>query len=388
MSKRKKQNHQECKIRGLHIDVTNRCNLRCEYCFFFEEETDRKAVAKEEPKELTLSEIKTVIDDAVYHGCGLVTLSGGEPFLRKDIFEIIEHGPVLKTILTNGTLLSDPKIFEFLKKTKKIFEVRVSLDGFHGHDQVRRGSLSQEIINNFFKISKETKVSLSVNTVVTSKNIDEIEKLYDLLSSLKIYQWRIDLPFLRGRYLKAKSKLSVSVSQYGRVVRKLIGRYVKEKPSFKLEIFNVFRAEMLEKDWANFFSFDLEAHPCGYYLGSFTIHCDGSVGLCPTLPIEFGNIREKPLCYVINDKPFQKFCKIRVRNIKGCLKCKYLPLCGTGCRADALFAGEGILGKDCKSCLSLKLFEKEVLPLLPRDTKERLEKLFKNNIHSLHVSGE
>ncbi len=366
--------HNKCKIKHIHIDVTHRCNLFCQYCFFFE---FPKPDEHKESNDLSLIKIKEVINDAQHHGCQLITLSGGEPFLRKDIFKIIDYTNIPKTILTNGTLLANEQIIASLKKTDKIFEIRISLDGFSAHNKVRKGSYSEDIRNNIDRLLKETNIPISINTVVTRYNLKELKDIYAFVSARKIYQWRIDLPFLRGRYIKTNTQLSVKPLAYFKIISQIVKTYLKEKPHFRLEIFNVFKPEMLNYKLDDFVLFNKNSHPCDYYLGSFTIKSSGDVGLCPTLPVSFGNIYKQSLCSLINKNEFQQFKKMTINNIQECTGCKYLKLCGTGCRADAIFSSGNIYGKDLKSCINLKYFEKYILPILPKQAQRNITKLFR-----------
>lgn len=371
--------HNECKIKHIHIDVTPRCNLFCQYCFFFESSpfiSQSKINKKNKQDELNLIKIKEVIKDAEYHGCQLITLSGGEPFLREDIFKIINYTNIPKTILTNGTLLANEQIIAKLKKTDKIFEIRISLDGFLSHDKIRKGSCSKDITNSINRLLKETNIPIGINTVVTRYNLKELKDMYAFISTRKIHQWRIDIPFLRGRYIKANTRLNVKTFTYFKIISQIIKTYLHEKPHFRLEIFNVFKPEMLNYKLNDFVLFNENSHPCDYYLGSFTIKSNGDVGLCPTLPVSFGNIHKQNLCNLINKNKFQQFKKMKITDIKECMDCKYLKLCGTGCRADAIFSTGDIYNKDLKSCVNLKYFEKYILPVLPKQTRTNITKLF------------
>jgi len=73
-------------IKSLHLEITGRCNLRCIYCYNSKFNTEEKI-----REEMNTEDIKRLIDEASKMGCNKFTFSGGEPFLRKDIFEIIEY---------------------------------------------------------------------------------------------------------------------------------------------------------------------------------------------------------------------------------------------------------------------------------------------------------
>ena len=99
---------QEVTIRALQhnvplnaqLDLTYRCNERCVHCYL-----DHR-----DHGEMTTAEIKHLLEDMAQAGVFILTLSGGEIFVRKDIFEIIEHARRLMfcvRLKTNATLIGD-----------------------------------------------------------------------------------------------------------------------------------------------------------------------------------------------------------------------------------------------------------------------------------------
>src|SRR2546423_3611646 len=66
---------------NVQLDLTYRCNERCVHCY----------LDHHDHGEMTTSEIKSLLDEMADAGVFILTLSGGEIFLRKDFFEIVEH---------------------------------------------------------------------------------------------------------------------------------------------------------------------------------------------------------------------------------------------------------------------------------------------------------
>jgi radical SAM protein with 4Fe4S-binding SPASM domain len=92
------------------IEVTNRCNARCSYCFL----EDRISSV-----ELSTEQIHTVIDKLSESTITMLTITGGEPFLRRDIIEILEHccnaNFFVITVYSNGTVLQDKHLATIIK---------------------------------------------------------------------------------------------------------------------------------------------------------------------------------------------------------------------------------------------------------------------------------
>ena len=110
--------------RSVEISITGSCNLRCAYCSHF---TGPGDVNADRPLEAWLQFFEELGRACVMD----VTLSGGEPFVRPDLREIIRGitaNHMRFSILTNGTLI-DTETAAFLASTKRCNNVQVSIDG-------------------------------------------------------------------------------------------------------------------------------------------------------------------------------------------------------------------------------------------------------------------
>src|ERR1043165_5468403 len=86
----------------VHLDVTYRCNERCVHCY----------LDHEDHGEMTTSEIRDVLDQLAAAGTFFLSLSGGEVFMRRDFFEIVEHARRLLfnvKVKTNGVMIREPE---------------------------------------------------------------------------------------------------------------------------------------------------------------------------------------------------------------------------------------------------------------------------------------
>ncbi len=175
-----------CLPTNLIYFVTNKCDLYCQHCFY------RKSLGSA-AGDLTLNEVKNI--SASLKGLNNLLLSGGEPFLRKDIDEIVEtfyKNNSLKFCLipTNG---SSPETI--IKKTKNILDncpnmnltVLISLDGLETtHNRIREGAdgpgmAFQKAIRTLSSLrelrTEYPKLVLVVNSVVHKINVSEILEL-------------------------------------------------------------------------------------------------------------------------------------------------------------------------------------------------------------------
>jgi radical SAM protein with 4Fe4S-binding SPASM domain len=348
----------------LLFEVIGECNLKCNYCYNVKYSERKKRLLE---KELILD----TIEEAKKLGFNIASFSGGEPLLRPDIISILEDSTLPTSILTNGLLLTDNTI-KRLTTIETFLEARISLDGFVGHDKVRGKGTSKKIIENL-RIMKEYQLPFSINTMVTSETLHELLDLYSLIEKeFEEITWRIDLPFLYGRYSETYQDLKVDLPALFQIYRILLKQYLSVDPHFEMEIVNVFKTEMLEY---GLYEYILDEHPCAYAIDSYTIRPDGCVSFCPSLHTYLGNITNKCLNDIIHSEENLKFNAIKIRDIPACWGCKYLYICGTGCRADALYNEGNIMAKDTIACESMKLTEQYILPLLPEEIQNNFLEL-------------
>jgi radical SAM protein with 4Fe4S-binding SPASM domain len=317
---------------------------------------------------MNTEDIKRLIDEASKMGCNKFTFSGGEPFLRKDIFEIIEYCKGKKVnFLTNGTLLTKT----FIKKLAsfpQIDEIKITLDGFEGHNILRKGSDYKKVIESIENLKKE-KMKVVINTEVTAINLHEMPKLYSLLKELRVDRWRVDLPFLAGRYIENFNNFKLpKLEDFILVFKKILIDYLKKKPSFELELFNIYKSEITPQ---NFVQFDENVHPCVYIVGSVPLKPNGDLLFCTSLEIPMANfLKEGSLKKALDKKYTNKLYDLKVADIVECRGCRYLPLCGTGCRANSYYYFGRLNKPDPLACDLMPLIEKEIIPILPKDIKE------------------
>jgi len=363
---------QNYKVRGIHLEITGKCNLNCAYCYNSKFNSSDMIA-----NEMTTEDILRLIKEASEMGCQRFTFSGGEAFLRKDIFEIIEYCKDKRLeFLTNGKVLNN-RFIEKLSKYPQVKEIKITLDGFKEHNKIRIGSDYKQIEKSI-KLLKKKKFSVVINTEVTNNNLHELIRLYKKLKLLKIDRWRVDLPFILGRYEKTyKTYRLPNFKKLIKIFKTILIDYLKNKPSFEIELFNVYKSEIKP---VNFISFSKEAHPCEYRAGSHPLWPNGEMKFCPSLNLVMSNfIKARNLKSAIKQKYKHPFYKIKISDIKECMNCRYLKLCGGGCRADAYYYFKCFTKPDPKSCNIMPLFEKEILPVLPSELRIFFLKLIDKN---------
>jgi radical SAM protein with 4Fe4S-binding SPASM domain len=185
---------------SVDIELTFRCNLKCKICPQELYKQQQNTVEKSEnlPKkseETTLEEIKSIIDDVARMGVKLVTLTGGEPFLRTDILEIISY---IKTnglqcnILTNGMLIKPPQAAALVRAG--VNTITFSIDGPQTvHDLIRGVNSSYDkVCQSIESIQAQKKAqnssfpALGINCTISALNQDKFSQLIDTARTYNI----------------------------------------------------------------------------------------------------------------------------------------------------------------------------------------------------------
>jgi radical SAM protein with 4Fe4S-binding SPASM domain len=160
--------------------ITDGCNLRCPYCYASSE--------KCLPGELTTAESLELVTQLAEFGTRTLVFTGGEPMLRKDLFQIVEHGNRLGlscNIITNATMI---RTSETAHRFAELFDaVTISLDGgtAETHDRTRgKGSFAKT--HQALKLLNAAGVVPNINHIVTSDNIDELESFATFLNGIQV----------------------------------------------------------------------------------------------------------------------------------------------------------------------------------------------------------
>jgi radical SAM protein with 4Fe4S-binding SPASM domain len=178
---------------NLFWETTLRCNAKCKHC------GSRAGEDCHVEDELTTEEIKNVFQSIANKYDAkkiLINITGGEPLLRQDLFDVMDfaHNKLgyMWGMTTNGMLMTDD-IIQKMKDTG-MRTISVSLDGMQeSHDKFRGvpGSFNK-IIENMNKLKEARFLNYAqITTVINKLNINELDELYELMKKLEVDSWRI-----------------------------------------------------------------------------------------------------------------------------------------------------------------------------------------------------
>jgi heme d1 biosynthesis radical SAM protein NirJ len=157
-------------------NLIRRCNLRCKHCYSTSLDIDFK-------DELTTEQIKNTIDDLKVAKVPVLILSGGEPLLRPDIYEITEYAKkkgFYLALSTNGTLINEDNI-EAIKAAEYQY-VGISIDGLEEfHDEFRRQKGSFKTSMHAIKLCKQAGIKVGMRLCLTRENFADLPAMLNLM---------------------------------------------------------------------------------------------------------------------------------------------------------------------------------------------------------------
>lgn len=330
------KDHHNDQLRLVAWEVTRSCNLNCVHC--------RAASEKGPyPGELETEKCIEILEDIARIGRPIVIITGGEPLLRKDIFELADRGTRLglrMVMATNGTLLTREMIEKIT--LSGIRRVSISLDGASAeeHDRFRMVQGAFEGALKGMGLLKEAGVEFQVNTTVTRHNVHRLEEVLELAVRMGAVAHHIFLLVPTGR-ARDMINQEIDATEYERILHWFHGMRGKVPLHLKAtcapHYYRVLRQEARRKgERVDFETYGLDAVTRGCLGGTafcFISH-DGIVQPCGYLELNCGDLKESSFGSIWKRSDIFK----RLRDFseyKGkCSQCGYLRFCG-GCRARA-----------------------------------------------------
>lgn len=297
-------------------ELTAACNLSCRYC---------RASASHEPDqgELDTDEAKRFVE-SIAPLKPMLILSGGEPLLRPDLFQIIRLAVSLGirvSLASNGTLITSGLAEEIADSG--VSRVSISLDGADAtmHDHGRgQGSFERSIrgIENL-----RGRVDFQINFTVTQKNQSELIRIFDLAEKLGAAALHIFFLVPTGR---GREEDVITPVRQEEMLRQIEGEM--DRRTLEVQVTCAPQYARLKKPGHGrgsegclagrrfvFVSRKGEVYPCGY------------------LPLRVGSVREKNFIEIWENSP--ELQALREGRLKGkCGRCEFSRSCG-GCRARA-----------------------------------------------------
>ncbi len=354
--------HGENKGQSLRLvawETTRNCNLACMHC---------RASATQGPfsGELDTDASFRLFDQIAQVGKPIIILTGGEPLLRTDIFDIAKYGTdkgLRMVMAPNGTLITE----NFAKQMADsgIQRISISLDGAtrENHDRFRGVDGAFEGALRGIRLAKDAGIEFQINTTITKTNLHEIPKIQDLAVKLGAVAHHIFLlvPTGRGKYIVDQE---ITASEYERTLNWFYDQ--KEKTPLQLKAtcaphyYRILRQRAKQEGKSvTFKTHEMDAMTRGCLGGTgfcFISH-RGIVQPCGFLDVDCGDITQASFADIWNRSDI--FLSLRnFDELKGkCGACEFKKVCG-GCRARAYEATGDFLAEEPLCSYQPRLFRK------------------------------
>lgn len=304
-------------------NLTRKCNLKCSHCYI-------NATQKELDGELNTEESKQLIDQIANVSRPLLILSGGEPLLRKDVYELVRYGTekgLRMGLGSNGGLI-DQKAASRLKEAG-IKTVSISLDSNlpSQHDEFRGVAGSWDKAIGAIKALRDNDILVQLNTTLTQQNYDQIDDIMTLTEEIGVENFHLFFLVPTGRGAKMAD---ISPVMYEDMIKGTFAKTHKHRLNVRPSCAPQFMR--IAKDMG----LDMRQWIRGCIAGMYycRIYPNGDVTPCPYLPVKLGNVRDKTFGEIWFNSPVFKALR-NPDTLKGkCGDCEHKTVCG-GCRARA-----------------------------------------------------
>jgi heme b synthase len=336
-------------LRLVAWELTRSCVLSCRHC-------RASALQKSYADEFSTSECLAVIDSLAKMGSCIVILTGGEPLLRDDIYEIARYGSdkgLRMVLATCGTLLDKQKCTALIDAG--IARISLSIDGATAekHDAFRGVEGAFSGLMNGITAARAAGLEFQINTTVTKTNLHELPDIYSLAIELGAASFHPFLLVPIGRAGEMVDEM-ISAEEYERTLNWIYERQLSSeitvKPTCAPHYYRIFR----EREQEAGRTVKRETHGlnaltkgCLGGQGFAFISHTGAVQICGFLEEKAGDLRGAGYDFstVWENSPLFR----QVRNVNDyhgkCGYCEYRNVCG-GCRARALAINGDYLGEE------------------------------------------
>ena len=343
--------------------ITGKCNYNCLHCF---NAADNAPLMSE----FTLEDAEKLISEAEQCGINAVTVTGGEPMLHKNFFDIVEglyaHGMYVQELNTNGFYINDETLSR-LKEIDNDIRIKISFDGIGHHDWLRNRMGAEQDALRAIRLCVGYGFFTQVQTNVHRKNIDSLLSTAERMDEMGVEHMRIIRTTEAPRWLKNADGATLGIGEYYERMFEFLQAYRQKEHRMSIDIWQVAQAYPASKSY--------RARPvecaegeyrdsipvCRGNRGMVSIDANGDAVPCHQVSgyyaahgMHIGNVKRQSLQSMLQTgKYIDEVCATlgQLKSVnETCASCKYFPYCAGGCRAIALaFTGDKF-GVDPSKC--------------------------------------
>lgn len=364
------QRHLDCDNRyfpAMNWMITGKCNYNCLHCF---NAADNAPLTNE----WTFEEAKDLMDQAQKCGINAFTITGGEPMLHRNFFEIVKgiyaRGMYINELNTNGFFLDQAALDQFREIGCDPL-IKISFDGIGHHDWLRNRKGAEEDALRAIRLCVENGFNVRVQTNVHRLNADSMLPTAELLDEMGAKEMRIICTTESPRWKKNADGATLNIEEYYEKMLEFAGGYAAKDHQMTVDIWQflmlfpqkkAYRMRPVECARGEY----RDSLPvCRSTRGTIALAADGNV--YPCMPMSgyynvqedvLGNVKNEGLRPILQQGKYLDAVCTTVEQLsrqnKKCGECFYFPYCVGGCRVLAqLFTGDK-MGSDPAKCIFFK----------------------------------
>ncbi|MDA3872358.1 MAG: radical SAM protein [Kiritimatiellae bacterium] len=332
-------------------EVTRSCELACRHC-------RASAIHFRDPLELDREESFRLIDDTAAMGTPLIVFTGGDPFQREDLEDLIRHaksrGLRVGTIPATTERLTRERLVSV--KAAGVDQLAISIDGATEaeHDDFRRvpGSFAKAMQGAAWV--RELDIPLQINTVFGKWNQHRFDALASLVESLGPVFWEVFMLVPTGRGAELEGCSAEEMEELFAKINRLQARVPYRIKITEGQHYRRFLAQRPEGP-------PPRQPPRPVHAGGGFCFVDHRGNVCPSgfLPMICGNVRETPASEIYRHHSTFKALRDTARLRGKCARCEFIDTCGGGSRSRA-YALTGDLTAPDPACV----YEPEISEVL------------------------
>ena len=374
------------RLTGIHWCVTGRCNLNCRHCYM-EAPSGRYG-------QLPLEAMAGLVEQFERANVLEVSLTGGEPFLRRDLLDIIRllarRKIRLNQIYSNGLLITDRHLAG-IRRIGFMPAFQISFDGVGAHDRMRGVTGTERGVIDAIGRLRAAGFPVVVATAVDQLSRAGLADTYALMKKLDVQAWRLAAPQETGNWRGTTT--ASPLDQQAEVCAPLLERWLKDNRPFSIQLCSFYTGRRLrppetmprvrpvrQKPGASRRTQRLgegaaglerpagipdmpEYKPDGYDCGSCreqpNLLPDGTLVPCPgyvdsIVQDRMPNLLREDLSKVWTRSFLRQIADMKKKDVLAenpeCAACELFKECGMGCRAAALTATGDLMAKDPVAC--------------------------------------
>lgn len=324
-------------LKSAYLHVTQRCNLNCAGCYSYD-------LSRNNTEDASTADMRKAIRELVQAGCQCLFISGGEPFLREDLPQLLhyakESGIQKITLITNGTCVCQSILKEI---AGDVDVIAVSFDGYNSDCPAYiREEQRFDQLTNAIRMIQEAGIQAHITPTIHAKNYADLQEYVNLAQSLGT---TMNYSLLSCDYSDdAVRELLPGEAELEGIADLLLAMGGMPSPSGSSQGINI-----------------SVSTSCGAGSKELSIAADGTVYPCHMLHRSewaLGNAFEQPLSEILQSAQVKRLAENTIDTIQDCMGCEHRYLCGAGCRARSLYCYGDLNHKDAYCAMMKSYYDK------------------------------